>query len=1214
MRAKPPDSRLAPAFLLVLFAAGTGCASATHARRLGSADADGAQGWLALRDGKLAAASASFEHAIALDPADARARFGAMNLAFEHGDSEAALEHALALLEVASKGQDDQALALSTATLARVSRLLAETTRRSAAEERLLGLAPARLSWQAQYALALIAIDIARKRADEALLAKVSVRAGCAPAMTLVGSGGRLPSLDLDAETLIPADKPQSLLAAGCQFQLNAADSRNGVKVLHATLDLLGGQYDIVLDYSGSARLRVDKGPWHRHGGSPDVYGPRWSAERMEIPAGRHTVEIRLGSYGSTADLALLAMPAPHAKPIPVERASGGNGVMLELAAALVANLTGEVDVLLAGIEQLARQPRFALGLAAAGRLGEADPTRPADIMRDRGRALWQQALVVDPTMARVWLDLSKLELQNDRPREAAEKAAGALRAAPTWWPAQLALSRALRAQGLEEPADAALAQGLAQVVEGSGACEMIEQAFRRAEGRDDHPSAARLVERLGQCDAQDGNQSAWVKRHGDLDKALALLRRALPTSAEPLWLRSEIADILLAQGHIALAREELVALARWTPRDMRTRIRLADTQLSLGAGETARATLAEALGRFPGHRDLRQAARLAGLALPLDAYRTDGEQVIRDYLASGKTYQAPAVVILDRAVERVFSDGTRLVLTHSITQVLSKDALGSVGEVQVSEGAEILALRTRKANGIRREAEEIAGKSSISVPDLDVGDFVESETLEVKEPREAFAPGFVGERFYFQSFEAPLDRSEYVLIVPAAMSLDVNRRAGAPTPVTTKGRDGTQVLTFVVRGAAQAFAERAAVPASEWIPSVRVSSGVTLNAWSRFIADRMFRLTRGSPEVRQVAAAIVQRSGGDRDHLPEAIVAWVREHIEPETDLGELATVTLARHRGNRAGLILALARSLGVSADFVLARSLLQAEASASVSAAELDDFRELLVRFPSPGGDRFVDPQIRRAPFAYLLPGFDGAPAVVVGTQQVVKAVSGVKDSRSVTLRARLDSEGGARVAVTEQLSGWPAVEWTELLDRVGKDRSKLRQDFEQRWLGRQFPGAELDTLAVEPGDAGVGTRVSYTFKSTGMAARQGSVLRLHPVFFQAQPGRRFGSEPSRKTALMLGYEVPLDLDAEIVLPGGARVIDMGQGGNVIVGGASFREERQVGASGDGAVSIVLKRRSRLPIMRVVPGDYLDIAAKLRAVDPVEQGEIKIAVPGK
>jgi hypothetical protein len=214
----------------------------------------------------------------------------------------------------------------------------------------------------------------------------------------------------------------------------------------------------------------------------------------------------------------------------------------------------------------------------------------------------------------------------------------------------------------------------------------------------------------------------------------------------------------------------------------------------------------------------------------------------------------------------------------------------------------------------------------------------------------------------------------------------------------------------------------------------------------------------------------------------------------------------------------------------------------------------------------------------------------------------------------LRVRLAADGSAQVAVTEDLSGWPAVEWSEMLDRAGKDRIKLRQGFEQHWLGQHFPGAQLDTLDIAASAGAAGTRVTYTFKSPRLADRQGDVLRLRPVFFRAQPGRRFGTEPQRKTALSLGYDVPLDLDAELVLSVGAQVIDVGQGGEVSVGEARFSEERRVVGAEGGAAIIKLRRSSRLPIMRVAPADYERVAAKLRAVDPLEQGEIRIAVPAE
>jgi tetratricopeptide (TPR) repeat protein len=1197
--------------LLMVLTVG-GCAAALTGRGGSGPASDSHRGWRALDDGDPVAASASFKQALAQDSADARALFGAMNLAYERGDDAAAVGHGLTLLESASRGQDRLALSLAAATLSRVSRLLVEIPDRKLAEERLLAIAPDRMPWQAQYAFALLGIDIARKRADEPLLAKVSAHAGCVKRIGFVGTGGRLPYIDLASDAFVPGKKLRNLVPAGCQFQLNAPDNQSGIKVLRSDVALAGGRYDLVLDFSGPARMRVDSGPWHMHGGSLDRYGPRWSAQRVDLPKGKHTIELSIGTYSATSDLALLAIPVGESAK--ATDADEPDEIMMDLAAALLANLVGDVDGLLTRLDRLANHTRFSVGLGGAGRLIEKDPTRPADILRDKARTLWQRAVAIDPSLARVWLDLSNLEMQNDRPREATENAEQALKAAPTWWPAHLGLSSALRAQGLEQPADKALADGLSLVEQYRGACLVLEQAFQRAEDRQDHAAATRLIAKLAECDAQNDQPRYWAQKHGDLDKPLALLRRASSTTAEPLWIRSEIAEALLARGDLKAAQEILAELAEQAPRDTRIRVRLADIQTAMGKVEEARLTLARALQELPSRYEVRQAGRLTGLALPLDEFRIDGGQAIREFLALRNNYQAPAVVVLDRAIERVFPDGARLLLTHSITQVLSKDAIEHVGEVQVPPGAEVLALRTRKADGTLREAEEIAGKESISAPNLAVGDFVESEILEFKEPRDAFAPGFIGERFYFQSLDAPLDRSEYLFIAPSSMHLDVNRRADAPEPTETVGHDGTRILTFSVRGKPQVFPERSAVPAPEWIPSVRISCGIELEAWSRYVSDRFVRVCRSSAEIRRVAEAIAKKAGGNRAQLPEAIVAWVREHIEPESNFVETATFALARNRGNRAGLIIALAHSLGIPADLVLARSLLVAEADTPIVLPELDDFRDVLVRFPSADGDRFVDPLIRRAPFSYLLPAFAGAPAVVVGTKQVVKATSGVKDNRSVTLRARLGTDGAAKVAVTEQVSGWPAVEWTELLEHTGKDRAKLRQEFEQRWLGHHFPGAQLDTLSIEPGEGSVGTRVSYTFKAEGMAARQAGVLRLRPGFFQSQPGRRFGTEPQRKTALQLGFDIPLSLDAEIELPKGAKVIELGQGGDIITGEARFSEERSVNVVGEDPPRITLRRHSRLPLMRVLPRDYQSVAAKLRTVDPIEQGEIRFSVPGK
>jgi hypothetical protein len=309
--------------------------------------------------------------------------------------------------------------------------------------------------------------------------------------MTLVGRGGRLPYQDFDDDGFVAEKPPRPLVTAACQFQLNTPDNRAGIKVLRSEVELPAGRHHVVLDFNGPARLRIDRGVWHAHGGSTNTYGPRWSAATVEVTGGKHTVEIRLGTYGATADLALVVMPAESSHPFLGEGSATGDHALAALASALLANLVGDTDDLLGQLGKLEAEKQFAVGLVAVARLGQSDPTRPADIVRDRARELLSRAVAIDPRLARAWLDLSNLEMQKSRPREAITDAKRAIEAAPRWWPAHLGLATALRAQGFEQPADEALNAGMMLMDGCKGGCSLLEQALQRAEDRNNESTAA---------------------------------------------------------------------------------------------------------------------------------------------------------------------------------------------------------------------------------------------------------------------------------------------------------------------------------------------------------------------------------------------------------------------------------------------------------------------------------------------------------------------------------------------------------------------------------------------------------------------------------------------------------------------------------------------------------------------------------------------------
>jgi hypothetical protein len=91
----------------------------------------------------------------------------------------------------------------------------------------------------------------------------------------------------------------------------------------------------------------------------------------------------------------------------------------------------------------------------------------------------------------------------------------------------------------------------------------------------------------------------------------------------------------------------------------------------------------------------------------------------------------------------------------------------------------------------------------------------------------------------------------------------------------------------------------------------------------------------------------------------------------------------------------------------------------------------------------------------------------------------------------------------------------------------------------------------------------------------------------------------------------------LEADIELPAGAQVIDLGASGTITAGEARFSEERLVEVEvphGDapGAVHLLLRRRWQLPLSRVPLTHYDEVAGELRQVDPLELGEIRVELP--
>lgn len=1218
-------------------AVGWGCATSGAQQRGAEGSPLSQEGWAHAIAGDAERARRDFTAALAAAPEDPFARYGRLALAFEHGDTEAALDDLQLLLADADrKDAGPWTRWLANAAAVWLDVLMFETSAWQARWAELMAIPGERLPWPVRLEWLQALDDTARRMGQPERLVEVAQRAHCPRTAVQQGSAGRRPVLDLRAP-LVRGTRTQSegpVQVSGCRVQVPSRDGLPGVVLIRSELELPeGGAYDVVLDYRGLAALRVDEGPYHAHG-STDAWGPHHSAMRVTLAPGRHTLELRLSTYGGGAEYWLAAFHAdaeaivPKTSPEPLPLHEPAAVALGALTRVQVARLEGRWHEGLRAFETLRGLRTFALGLVESGRFALADPTAPDNVTRDRARSAFRLAIERDPAAVRARLALSSLESLEGRTREATLQAQAARKRAPRFWPAALAAHEAFSVDGLEHQADEALDAALAIVGIASAGqpprvwgCPVLEAAFRRARQRDHLGSLDSWLDLLNRCDARDLGRAAQALDRGMPALAAQLYAAAGAVSAAPHWQTLDHAQALATAGQTRSAMALVEAEARVWARDPSFVLRLANLHTQQGDEARARAVLTDALQRFPGATDVRQAARALGVPLPIDGERVDGLGVIRRFLDSDRRYDAPAVFVLDRLAERVFPDGTRMLLTHGIVRVQSKEALDRWGEVNVPAGAEVLTLRTVKADLTVREPEDIFGKESVSAPELEPGDFVEWETLETVEPSAAFAPGFLGQRFYFQSNEAPLDLSEYLVVLPTTAEVSFDRRAQAPAPLEGRRGDGLRTLYFVARQVPQVFPERAADNALQWIPSVRLASQVDARSWAAFVAERLSTIARPSPQVEDVAAEVLAEAGGasaGQADRAAALVAWTTKNIEAEGTADEPATFALARGRGNRLAVALALGRALGVRAEPVMVRPLSVAAHDDVSSPEEVMSFSEVILYFPdlpSASGQPgvFVDLRLRHAPFGYVPPGLDGARALNLdGVPRFTSSL--VSDRREVDLRLAVALDGGATLKVSEHLVGSPAIEWAEALEQIGADEDKRQRRFEDAYLAHQFPGAELQKVSFDVRDGEV--HLNYEAKLERLASVSSRGMTVEPRFFVSQPGRRFATEPTRATTLLVGPDVPLVLNATVTWPAGFRVIDAGEGVAVEpLGphGPRFVERRTVSPGQAGSpAQVVIHRESRVPLLRVSPSSYAKLSASLRKVDAAEQSVIRVVAP--
>jgi hypothetical protein len=524
-----------------------------------------------------------------------------------------------------------------------------------------------------------------------------------------------------------------------------------------------------------------------------------------------------------------------------------------------------------------------------------------------------------------------------------------------------------------------------------------------------------------------------------------------------------------------------------------------------------------------------------------------------------------------------------------------------------VPEGARLLSLHTIKADGTRLEPDSIPGKSTWSLPNLAPGDYLEFEFVRGESPSAGFPGGFLGDRFYFKSFEVPFHHSELTVVLPASMKPVLDPRG--PLPEAAKEtREGLTVLRWTAEKSGALAPEPNSVAQREFLPSINLGVKVSWEAYIESLRDLLVDKEIYDPSAQEFVSELL----GAEVNAPASVRAnklyrWVTDQIEGTEEVFGSAAAMLTARTGNRERVLKYMLMLAGIESELVLARG-----AEADHSQAALPDpetFGYLVLRIATEKGPLFVHAGARHAPFGFLPPQVRGEQALVVNARAERTTLPSDdlgRELRSIDIDVELARGGRAKLHVRETHRGASAVEWRNDLDSIPE--SELDDRFEQSYAANVIPGAKLTSLKVEAReDPEAPLVLDYRVETDHFGQRSGAQQRISGLF-PTLLSARFARSGSRTTTALVAPGQAAEVRTRIALPKGARVVTLPKAGSLKLGGeASFAARAELRRE-----QAEITRSVRLPLMRVEPEQYAAFANFCRTADALEASELVVELP--
>jgi tetratricopeptide (TPR) repeat protein len=944
---------------------------------------------------------------------------------------------------------------------------------------------------------------------------------------------------------------------------------------------------------------------------------------KLELLPGRHRFVVKLG--GATGSLRILypdGRPYPKAADIelgrphvlvppsgvtphnPLDRwvhdgkAFDPKDDLVRFFGSYLAGVDDQEDVSSVLIEPLISDADHATGpsLSTAALFAANDPIFSEDQQRDLARVLEERAENKDKKLWRPRLSIALSLTERSGPTEAV---------------------RALEALGTEFPevpavlgqlgnlyAELGWANEHARVVEELARRfpddpTALEQAVQIYDERGNPARADELVARIKTLDPDSELPLVRALERADYKAALAELKRLGERRPDRKDIAERLYDVLVRAGNQGETLKKLEAAIEKSPKEEEPRLSLADAHYAAGNRRALVQAIVDALAHGAPTGRLEAAIDLVDGATELEPYRMNSEAVISEYERSGLELDGTAARVLDYAAVWVHTDGSSRMLEHEIVRVQSAEAITDMAEEPIRQGI-YLKLRVVKKDGRVLEPELVSGKPTVTMPHLEVGDYIETERIESMPGDGRRGQRFIGPRWFFREENVAYARSEFVVISPKDRPLQIETHNDVPKPVVEEKND-LVIRRFRVDRSPAAPVEPFSAPIVEFLPSVQIGWGLSLDATLRAMSDAADALTPEDPRIVRIAERIVKGvPASSVEERARRVYRWVVSNVENGEEVdGRRAIIS---RNGNMWRAYITLCEALDIPVDYAVVQNRLTLPAQGPFT--ESVRYTQPLLRVRGEKQPLWLMLGSKHAPFGYVPAEARGMPAVVLGGDEWEKTTtpaSGALDDAVTEGKASLAADGSAELELTQSYHGKYAAALRSVFTEL--PAPQIRDAIESRLLGPSLRGVELlkhEIRGVEDPDAPI--VIVTTSKVRGFAQAIGSTLVIQPPFGPRLSS--FATLPTRQTPLLIVDAMSQRVKLEIALPKGA-----GPQGALAKGEIRDGERSVVLSDSAKPGSLILDRRVSLPAGRVQTKEYPTFLAFTRRADEALSGSVRV-----